>query len=416
MTAAKKKSHSKRKFRNKYLKLFSFIHFVLFLLLVGIVGAVVYLSLPSNSYINKALLHQSPKIDNYSIFKNRVVSANAPQPWLFADDVETTKIAPGFVNDFAKYESVAFIVIQHNRIVLEQYWDNYSPLSLSNSFSMSKSIVSLLVGCAIKDGYIKNVNQPVSDFLPEWKSFDGRVLTIKDLLTMSAGVDWKEAHSSLFSKTTDAYYGKDLWRVTQTEKLIEKPGVKFNYQSGVTQMLAFLLQKATGKNISTYASEKIWTPIHAEEDALWSLDKKDGMEKAFCCFNTNARDFARIGQLIVNKGFWNGKPVVDSSYIRQATTPASYLQYTPTLLDGVTLAPTSKPCSMYGYQFWIANINGMKISYTRGLLGQYVLTIPELDVVIVRLGKKCAKEFNVEQDYPMDMEIWLNAGLEVINR
>jgi CubicO group peptidase (beta-lactamase class C family) len=281
---------------------------------------------------------------------------------------------------------------------------------------MSKSIVSLLVGCAITDGYIKNVNQPVSDFLPEWKSFNGKALTIKDLLTMSAGVDWEEAHSSLFSKTTDAYYGKDLWRVTLTEKLIEKPGVKFNYQSGVTQMLAFLLQKATGKNISTYASEKIWTPIHAEEDALWSLDKKDGMEKAFCCFNTNARDFARIGQLVVNKGFWNGKPVVDSSYIRQAITPATYLQYTPTLLDGVTLAPDSKPCSMYGYQFWIANINGMKIPYTRGLLGQYILTIPAIDAVIVRLGKKCAKEYNVEQDYPKDMEVWINAGLEVINR
>lgn len=416
MAAAKKKTPKKKKLKRKLFKFFSAIHTSLFLFLIVLFAVVLYLSLPSNAYINKVILHQHPKIDNYSIFKNRVVSANDPEPWNFAPNVERTKIASSFEEDFAKYETVAFIVIQHNQILLEQYWDNYSPLSLSNSFSMSKSIVSLLVGCAITDGYIKSVDQPVSDFLPEWTSYEGKTLTIKHLLTMSAGVDWKEEHSSIFSKTTDAYYGNDLWRVTQTEKLIERPGVKFNYQSGVTQMLAFLLQKATGKNISTYASEKIWTPIHAEEDALWSLDKKDGMEKAFCCFNTNARDFARIGQLILNKGFWNGKPVVDSSYIRAAITPSTWLKYTPTLLDGVTLAPESVPCTMYGYQFWIANFNGIRVNYTRGLLGQYILTLPELDAVIVRLGRKCAKEHNVEQDYPKDMEIWLSAGLEVLNR
>jgi CubicO group peptidase (beta-lactamase class C family) len=126
---------------------------------------------------------------------------------------------------------------------------------------------------------------------------------------MSAGVEWDESYSSLFSKTTQAYYGKDLWKLALTEKLIEKPGVRFNYQSGVSQILAFVLQKATDKNISDYASEKLWTPMEAEEDALWSLDRKDGHEKAYCCFNTNARDFARFGQLILNKGVWDGDQV-----------------------------------------------------------------------------------------------------------
>ncbi len=411
MKSSRAKSSKKKKTSK-----FSFKKFVLLLFLAVIIGVAVFLILPSNFYVHRALLHLMPKIDQYTIFKNRVVRADDPQPWNFASNVEDKTIAPEFEPDFTKYQTVAFLVVQHKQVIFEQYWDNYSPLSLSNSFSMSKSIISLLVGCAISDGYIKSVDQPVHDFLPEWTGFEGKTLTIKDLLTMSAGVDWEESHSSLFSKTTEAYYGRDLWKLTQTEKLIEEPGVRFNYQSGVSQMLAFLLQKATGKNISTYASEKIWTPIHAESDALWSLDKKDGMEKAYCCFNSNARDFARLGQLILNKGSWDDIPIVDSSYINEATTPATWLQYYPKLLDGKTVSPTSQPCTFFGYQFWLADYRGMKITYLRGILGQYIIVIPDLDAVIVRLGKKCDTEYNVDQNYPKDLETWINAGLEVINR
>ena len=395
---------------------FTFRKITLYLLLTLIVGAGIFLILPGNYYVRKALIHWMPKIDQYTIFANRVVKAEDPQPWEFAPDVENKQIPQEFEADFAKYKTIGFVVIQHNKIILEQYWKNYSPLSLTNSFSMAKSVISLLVGCAITDGKIKSVNQPVSDFLPEWTSYDGKVLTIKDLLTMSAGVDWDESYSSLFSKTTQAYYGNDLWKLALTEKLVEKPGVRFNYQSGVTQILAFLLQKATGKNIADYASEKLWTPIQAEEDAQWSLDRKNGMEKAYCCLNSNARDFARLGQLILNKGSWNGVQVVDSNYIKEATTPATWLKFTRKLRPGQTKADPPVPCTFYGYQMWIANYRGLKVSYMRGMLGQYIIAIPKLDAVIVRLGKEKDKEFNIEQEYNKDLDVWLNAGLEVINR
>ena len=395
---------------------FTFRKITLYLLLTFIVGAGIFLILPGNYYVRKALIHWMPKIDQYTIFANRVVKAEDPQPWEFAPDVENKQIPQEFEADFAKYKTIGFVVIQHNKIILEQYWKNYSPLSLTNSFSMAKSVISLLVGCAIADGKIKSVNQPVSDFLPEWTSYDGKVLTIKDLLTMSAGVDWDESYSSLFSKTTQAYYGNDLWKLALTEKLVEKPGVRFNYQSGVTQILAFLLQKATGRNIADYASEKLWTPIQAEEDAQWSLDRKNGMEKAYCCLNSNARDFARLGQLILNKGSWNGVQVVDSNYIKEATTPATWLKFTRKLRPGQTKADPPVPCTFYGYQMWIANYRGLKVSYMRGMLGQYIIAIPKLDAVIVRLGKEKDKEFNIEQEYNKDLDVWLNAGLEVINR
>ena len=389
---------------------------ILYGLLMILTGVLLFLLMPSNYYMRRAIMHLKPKIDQYSIFENRVVKADNPHPWLFAEDYETRQIAPAFEPDFKKYGTVAFVVIQHNKIVLEQYWSNYTPLSLSNSFSMSKSIISLLIGCAITDGYIKSVEQPVSDFLPQWTSYEGRVLKIKDLLTMSAGVEWDESYTSLMSKTTQAYYGKDLWKLALTEKQIEKPGVRFNYQSGVSQLLAFVLQKATDKTISDYASEKIWTPIQAEENALWSLDHKNGNEKAYCCFNTNARDFARLGQLILNKGKWDGTQVVDSNYIKEATTPATWLKFTRKLRPDETTAREPIPCTFYGYQFWLVNYQGLKIINMRGMLGQYIMAIPQLDAVIVRLGKKRDAEYNVEQEYPKDIEIWVNAALEVLNR
>jgi len=395
---------------------FTFRKITLYLLLTLIVGAGIFLILPGNYYVRKSLIHWMPKIDQYTIFANRLVKADDPQPWDFAPDVDSKQISPEFEADFTKYKTIGFVVVQHNKIILEQYWKNYSPLSLTNSFSMAKSVISLLIGCAITDGKIKSVEQPVSDFLPEWTSFDGKVLTIKDLLTMSAGVDWDESYSSLFSKTTQAYYGNDLWKLTQTEKLIEKPGVRFNYQSGVTQMLAFVLQKATGRNIADYASEKLWTPIHAEEDAQWSLDHKNGTEKAYCCLNSNARDFARLGQLILNKGSWDGVQVVDSNYIKEATKPALWLKYTRKLLPGETNFREPIPCSFYGYQFWLLKYRGLDIINFRGMLGQYILIIPKLDAVIVRLGKEREAEYNVEQNYPKDIEIWLNAGIDAINK
>ena len=387
------------------------------LLLVVAVAAVLFW--PGNYYVRQALLHLMPKIDQYPIFENRVVKAGDPMPLPYAPGVNGRRIAPRFEEDFSRYGTVAFVVLKHGQVWAEQYWEGYSDTSHSNSFSMAKSIVSLLVGCAIQDGYIRSVDQPVGDFLPEWGAFEGDTLTIRDLLTMSAGVKWDESASSLFSTTTEAYYGKDLWGLAQREILIEKPGVYFNYQSGVTQILAFVLKKATGKNIADYASEKIWTLIQAEEDALWSLDHEGGMEKAYCCFNSNARDFARLGQLVLQHGYWYPRcgnasdsvaariPVVDSAYIAEATTPATYLK--ARLEDGREV-----PCTMYGYQFWMLDYKGLDVTYFRGILGQYIFVIPALDAVVVRLGHERSDTYNVEQDYPVDVDIWLEAALDLL--
>ena len=364
-----------------------------------------YLVLPSNYYLRRALIHLLPKIDQYPIFENRTVKAGNPQPWPESEAYNKLSVPEKYQPVFEDLETVAFVIIKDSALLFEQYWEDYSPRSHSNSFSMAKSIVSLAIGCAIDDGFIKNVDQPVNDFYPEFKGYNGKALTLRHLLTMSAGVDFDEAYSSPFSPTTKLYYGDDLQQIALGMKEIEEPGIHFIYQSGVTQLLALIVEKATGENISSYVSRKLWTPLNAEEDALWSLDKKDGIEKAYCCFNSNARDFARFGQLILNKGNWNGKQLVSESYIKEATTPDTNLifkEYNETNL-------------CYCFQFWHLTYKDMEIPYMRGILGQYVFAIPELNAVVVRLGHK-RSDTRTAQHYPDDIDTWLGAAIEIIQK
>jgi CubicO group peptidase (beta-lactamase class C family) len=368
-----------------------------------VIIAVIYFSLPY--YARQALLHWMPKIDQYHIFNNNVVAAGEPQPWPLSSAFGEYSIPDDLLDDFEKLKTVAFLVIRNDSLLFERYWDDYAIDSHSNSFSMAKSIISLLIGAAIDDGFINGVKQPVHDFLPEFGSFDGTPLLLEDLLTMSAGVKWDEGYSGLFSLTTAAYYGNNLEKLVEGIKQDATPGVQFYYQSGVTQMLSFIIEKATGKRISSYAAEKLWIPMGAEHEALWSLDHKNGHEKAYCCFNSNARDFARLGRLILNKGKWNEKQLISEDYIERATTPASHL-----------LAKDGKSRNMqYGYQFWILEHEGMLIPYLRGILGQYVFAIPEQNAVIVRLGKKRSDtRHSLPYDYTDDIDIWLKAGLSII--
>lgn len=371
------------------------------LLIVCCIGG--YLVLPSNYYLRRALTHLLPKIDQYPIFENRTVKAGDPQPWIQSEAYNTVSIPEKYLPVFEQLGTVAYVIIKDSTLLFEQYWEDYSPESHSNSFSMAKSIVSLAIGAAIDDGFIKDVDQPVSDFFPEFQGYNGKPLTLRHLLTMSAGVDFDEAYSSPFSPTTKLYYGDDLQQIAFGMKEIEEPGVNFIYQSGVTQLLAFIVEKATGKNISSYVSRKFWTPMNAEEDALWSLDKKDGIEKAYCCFNSNARDFARFGQLILNEGEWNGEQLISSSYLKEATTPDTSLLF----------KEYNETNHCYGFQFWHLSYNGMEIPYMRGILGQYIFIIPDLNAVVVRLGHK-RSETRSDQHYPDDIDTWLGAAVEMI--
>lgn len=372
--------------------------FTRLLILILIVLGIAYGLCPQ--YLRKALVYQQAGIEDYKIFDNRVVIAGNHQPWPEVPGYDQRAVPDQYVSTFEDLKTVAFLVVKDEKIVFEKYWDGYSADSKSNSFSMAKSIVSLLIGIAIDEGYIKSVDQLVGDFLPEFHEGDKAKITIRHLLEMSSGLSWDEAYSSAFSMTTKGYYGKDLASLVLTQEAVKEPGKFYDYKSGNSQLLAIILERATRQKVSSYASEKLWKPMGASHDAFWSLDRSNGVEKAFCCFNTNARDFARFGQLMLFSGNWYGHQLVSESYVMQSLAPAIHLT-----------DDTGEKVDYYGWQWWLVNHKGHAIYYMRGINGQYVFVVPNLRTVIVRLGHKRSSE-RID-NIPSDVFTWLDAGIEL---
>lgn len=370
-----------------------------------LVAVLIYFFLPSNYYLRQAALHQHPGIDDVEVFSTRSVQALHPQVWTFADEYNQASLPEELLSYFDSLQTIAFLVIQHNQIVFEKYWGNYSEKSYTNSFSMAKSIVGLLVACAIDDGYIQSVEQPVSDFIPNYPESEWGTLRIRHLLDMAAGVDYEESYSTPFSTTAQFFYGNNLDELTLSMKQISRPGEVFKYQSGVTQLLAYVLCQATQQHLAEYASKKLWTPLGAERDALWSLDKKDGREKAYCCFYSNARDFARLGQLILQGGQWNDSTLISPEQVYRIQHPDTTLHY----------KKVGRPNYYYSSQWWTIPREAGNIYYAKGLQGQYVFAIPELDAVVVRLGHLLSNERD-EMDNATDISVWLTAGYALLGQ
>lgn len=357
-------------------KIFKTIGIVLLLLILGLN---VYVLFSGKTFFYKALVYNFADVDDYKIFDNRTIhKSTSPQTWPLSPKFGQVRLTEKLQNTLDTLNTFAFLVVKNDSLIYESYSDGYGPSSFSNSFSVAKSITSILTGVALKEGKIKSLDQPIADFLPSFGQGGKEKITIKHLLTMSSGLNWDESYSSPFSMTTEAYYGHDLPKLIERLEVIEEPGKRWKYLSGNTEVLAMVLEKATGKRIGEYAEEKLWQPLGMENDALWSTDKENGIEKAYCCINSNARDFAKIGKLYLHNGNWNGVQIVDSQYVAASIAP-TYLED----------PNTTEKVDFYGYQWWmIPEYKDFKVFYARGILGQYIIVLPKQSIIIVRLGKK----------------------------
>lgn len=351
-------------------------------------------SVTDNNYLYKALIYNYANIDDYKIFNNRIVAAGIPQPFPYSKNYQSIKLSDSLSKELDHLHSVAFVVLQNDSLAFEKYWDDYSDSSYSNSFSVAKSIVSILTGIALKEGYIKSLDEPIADFLPQFKEGHKKNITIKNLLTMSSGTDWDESYSSLLSPTTKAYYGSDLLPLVCDVNVVKKPGTLWRYKSADTELMALVLQKATGKNLSEFASEKLWKPLGAVHEAVWSLDKRQGNEKAYCCFNSNAKDFARIGQLYLDSGKWNGNEIVSKDFFLQSVSPVNIID------------DEGNNCNYYGFFWWLLP-EYPGVFYARGILGQYIIVIPEKKTVVVRLGEQRGEIENQSYTEVYDIVKWV---------
>lgn len=314
--------------------------------------------------------HTTAFLDDYQYFDNDTIKSGTGQPWKISKSYNKIKPSAALENLNNKIGTVAFLVIKNDSIITEVYYDGYDKNSKSNSFSMAKSVVSAALGKAIMERKIKSLDEPVGDFFPEFTQGKAAKLTVGDLSSMSSGSNWDESYYSPFSVTTRAYFDDDLAGVARNMKIVDRAGEKFKYQSGNTQLLAQVIEKATGTKLSDYVSENFWKPLGAENAALWQTDSKGGIVKAYCCIASNARDFARFGKLYKQHGKWNGIQILDSTFVATSIKPRF----------------TSSP--EYGYGWWLSNYLGKNIYYMRGHLGQYVIVIPEDDLIIVRLGER----------------------------
>lgn len=369
----------------------------------GIFGTLIFLALAVGliyifdfDYIFKGIRstylqgHITAHIDDHKFFDNRKIEAGKAQPWPRHKEYNKFSLTKTLQERNEEAGTIAFLIVKNDSIWYEEYAEEYGPHSLTNSFSVAKSLVAALLGKAIFDGHIKSLDQPVADFFPQ---FDKK-LTLRHLVTMSSGLNWDEDYYNPFAMTVRAYLDDNIRELILDLEVVEQPGKEFKYLSGNTQLLAMVIEKATGKNISQYLSESFWKPLGMENDALWQLDSEEsGMEKAYCCIASNARDFARMGNLYKDFGSWNGQQLLDSVYVAESVKPQ--LEDYP----------------HYGRGVWLENVRGQEVFYFRGILGQYVIVLPQIDVVIGRLGHEGGKVPD-DQEHPSDFYFYLE---EVLN-
>jgi CubicO group peptidase (beta-lactamase class C family) len=360
---------------------------------IGLLIGILYLT--GNGYLARGIyctyLHGKikPDIDDQSFFDTRKINRgeaiNLPAK---LNVLSNENVA--FLNST---ESEAFLVFKNDTLVSEWYGNYGADSTHWNSFSMAKSVISLLIGCAIEDGQISSLQDPISKYI----AWNGNDVTLEQLLHMSSGIPFGESYSSPFGYMAKAYYHSDLKAITAPFKVEQTPGSYWSYEGGNTVLLGMVLEAATQKKISNYFEEKIWTKIGAASPAYWNLDTENGFEKPFTGVYATAKDFGMLGQCILHHGKVNGQEIIDSAYLAQSFEPW-------TIQDG-----KNSVCDWYGLHWWMGEIDGVKFKSARGMRGQYIVIIPEKNMVVVRIGHQQSKE-RINQ-MPVDMLSYIRMGL-----
>ena len=322
---------------------------------------------------------KNPDIDDMPYFDVRKVKAESPRPTLLSAYYNMVDLLPDERAWSDSMGTTAWLIYRHDSLIYEGYTEG-DATTLSNSFSMAKSITSVLIGKAVEEGFIESIDDRVGEYLDDYNSGMDTLLTIRHLLEMTSGIPFGESYSSPLGYMAKSYYGKNLTVTTRKYHVQKEPGTLWAYEGGNTVLLGMILQKSTGMSVSDYCSSRLWGAIGAEQDAFWNLDDAEGIEKTFSGFYATARDFARLGLLFMHEGIMNGDTVISPEWVRQSLMP-----------HGVS-DEKAEACNWYGWQWWIGEHEGHPFFACRGLRGQYVVGIPDLDLVMVRLGHTQSKE------------------------
>jgi len=303
------------------------------------------------------------------IFPTRVISAGDSVYPLPYDKVDLSEVSIRYedtilsTDEYFEKQSVAgLLVIKDGKIAYERYGLGNTENSRWVSYSVAKSVVSMLIGAAIRDGYIQSVDERVTEYLPKLRGSSYDQSTIRNVLQMSSGVSWNEDYADPKSDVNSATWDTlGLYEYLRHMPRESQPGDLFNYNTAETNLVGTLLRGAIGNNLATYLTEKIWRPFGMESDAYWTLTEPGGGEFGGCCISATLRDYGRIGLFAMNGGnLADGTPVLTDDWMTDSTAP-------------------SKGYDGYGYFWWLS---GDDVFRGVGIFGQGIYINAKEKVVV----------------------------------
>jgi CubicO group peptidase (beta-lactamase class C family) len=326
--------------------------------------------------------YRTANIDDASNFAQRTIRKSVEQPWPKDRRYNERPLDPELLADLKRQDSAAFLVLQQGALVHETYFGDYQASSRTNSFSMAKTITTLQVALAVKEGFISSFDARVIERIPEYANDPrGTRATLAQLSSMTSGHDWTENYFTPLNITTNLYYGNDAESLVLRQGFEREPGTAYEYSSGSTQLMGVFLKRALearepGLSISEHLSRSLWGPLGMESNAFYTLDREGGMERTYCCIFATARDFAKIGQLLLQDGQWGGRALLDKAFVERMRKP--------------DLQP------FYGHSLWMDWAYQHPFYLLQGHQGQYVIVVPDQGLVIVRTGHQGGKMERVQ--------------------
>ena len=351
---------------------------VIISILIITIGFIVF----TDNYYGRLIRWNIPDVYDYQKFPS-VAIENSNNPYLIPKRIDKELFSKfqferegEAINDFAKLLALtktnAFIVIQNDTIIYENYLNGRNRESLCKSFSASKSILSILIGIAIDEGHIKSINDPLKKYINDFRNEELGEITIKQCLNQTTGIKYNNK-MSFFSDKAKFYYPKNVRALIKGIELENEPGTKWSTDEYSILLLGAVLEKATGESISDFLTQKIWTKIGMEYPATFSVDSKEHkFEHVADGLNATAIDFAKIGLLLLKNGQWNNEQIVPEEWISESV---SLTESSETDRIGLN----------YKYLWWIKRKNGD--FHAAGHFGQYIFVSPRSNIVIVRFGE-----------------------------
>jgi CubicO group peptidase (beta-lactamase class C family) len=361
-------------------------------------------------YVMRLVQNGDSRVDDYLRFPERPVANQAPAfRFPVASEAEKLKFAQAFASlmphrnggaapagsadkFLADTDTTGFIAIHDGQIVHEGYFNGYRRDSIQTSFSMAKSITSMLIGAALADGSIVSADTRASSILPDVPALQQSPITIRDLLLMASGLHydrWRPlwVFSAPWDDDSLTYYDPML-RALAKSVWVEAPAhSRFLYNNYHPLLLGMILERTTHMTVAAYLEKKLWSQIGTEFPASWSLDSKsDGFEKMESGLNARTVDFAKLGLLMLNRGTWNGHQVLPEAWVNESTSPsgpvaAGYYAWGDPGFFAIKGA-------YYKYLWWgLERPDGSYDYFADGKFGQYIYISPSNHVVIVRNGK-----------------------------